>query len=133
MITAEEAEKIVADVTATLRAAHEQLRTAIGHDVAARRRQRSPSPPVTTGDAVVTAVAADRLRALNEQLLAVPDGFTINAKLAKQLLRRRETIDREGSTGVRPRPSRTPLCSRTGSRSASRVRTPSGERSPTAT
>ena len=46
----------------------------------------------TTGDAVVTAVDADRLRALNEQLLAVPAGFTINAKLAKQLERRHETI-----------------------------------------
>ena len=48
----------------------------------------------TTGDAVVTAVAADRLRALNDQLLAVPDGFTINAKLAKQLERRHEMIER---------------------------------------
>ena len=37
-------------------------------------------------------MAADRLRALNEQLLAVPAGFTINAKLAKQLERRHETI-----------------------------------------
>ncbi len=50
----------------------------------------------TTGDAVVTAVAADRLRALNEQLLAAPDGFTINAKLSKQLDRRYERIERGG-------------------------------------
>ena len=44
----------------------------------------------------MTAVAADRLRALNEQLLAVPDGFTINAKLAKQLERRHEMIEDGG-------------------------------------
>ena len=31
VITAGEAERMVADVTATLRSAHEQLRTAIGH------------------------------------------------------------------------------------------------------
>ena len=53
-----------------------------------------PRPTATTGDAVVTAVAADRLRVLNEQLLDVPDGFTINAKLAKQLDRRHERIAR---------------------------------------
>ena len=90
-ITAKAAEAFVAEVTATLRAAHEQLRTAIG---------RTTPPPAaaetvaaaTTGDAVVTAVDADRLRALNEQLLAVPAGFRINAKLAKQLERRHETI-----------------------------------------
>ena len=44
---------------------------------------------------MVTAVPADRLRELNEQLLAVPDGFTLNPKLAKQLERRRDAL-REG-------------------------------------
>ena len=59
-----------------------------------RRRRREPHQRTsTTGDAVETAVPADRLRALNEQLLVVPDGFTVNPKLARQLERRRETID----------------------------------------
>ncbi|HEU4354365.1 MAG TPA: thiamine pyrophosphate-dependent enzyme, partial [Actinomycetota bacterium] len=39
-----------------------------------------------------TAVPADVLAELNEELLAVPDGFTVNAKLKKQLDRRRETM-----------------------------------------
>ncbi len=43
-----------------------------------------------------TAVPADRLVELNEQLLAVPEGFTINAKLRKQLERRRETLGPAG-------------------------------------
>src|SRR2546425_2283518 len=43
-----------------------------------------------------TAVAADVLAGLNEQLLAVPAGFTVNPKLKKQLDRRRETIGPEG-------------------------------------
>jgi len=39
-----------------------------------------------------TAVPADLLRELNAQLLAVPDGFTVNPKLRKQLERRREGL-----------------------------------------
>jgi 2-oxoglutarate dehydrogenase E1 component len=44
----------------------------------------------------VTAVPAERLRAINEQLLAVPDGFTINAKLKKQLERRLDAVGPSG-------------------------------------
>ncbi|HEY6223350.1 MAG TPA: multifunctional oxoglutarate decarboxylase/oxoglutarate dehydrogenase thiamine pyrophosphate-binding subunit/dihydrolipoyllysine-residue succinyltransferase subunit [Gemmatimonadales bacterium] len=43
-----------------------------------------------------TAVRAELLTTLNEQLLAVPEGFTPNPKLKKQLDRRRETL---GATG----------------------------------
>ena len=39
-----------------------------------------------------TAVAPDVLARLNDALLAVPDGFTVNPKLKKQLERRRETL-----------------------------------------
>ncbi len=44
-----------------------------------------------------TAVPAEVLRRLNEQLLAVPDGFTINPKLARQLERRREALGHEAT------------------------------------
>jgi 2-oxoglutarate dehydrogenase E1 component len=44
----------------------------------------------------VTAVAADRLRALNEQLLRVPDAFKPHPKLMKQLERRRGALDEGG-------------------------------------
>jgi 2-oxoglutarate dehydrogenase E1 component len=43
-----------------------------------------------------TAVPEPLLRELNEQLLHVPDGFTVNPKLAKQLERRRDAL---GSAG----------------------------------
>jgi len=43
-----------------------------------------------------TAVAADVLTRVNEALLAVPDGFTVHAKLKRQLERRRETITQGG-------------------------------------
>src|SRR5205823_2371293 len=53
-------------------------------------RQEAPPPEPDT------AVAAEVLLGLNEQLLAVPAGFTVNPKLKKQLDRRRETIGAEG-------------------------------------
>ncbi|HEY4097654.1 MAG TPA: multifunctional oxoglutarate decarboxylase/oxoglutarate dehydrogenase thiamine pyrophosphate-binding subunit/dihydrolipoyllysine-residue succinyltransferase subunit, partial [Baekduia sp.] len=51
---------------------------------------RSPSPDVPT------AVALDRLTSLNDELLTVPDGFTIHPKLVKQLERRRVALGAEG-------------------------------------
>ncbi|MCK9250560.1 MAG: multifunctional oxoglutarate decarboxylase/oxoglutarate dehydrogenase thiamine pyrophosphate-binding subunit/dihydrolipoyllysine-residue succinyltransferase subunit [Solirubrobacteraceae bacterium] len=51
-------------------------------------RSRSEEP--------VTKVDADVLRDLNEQLLAVPDGFQVNAKLAKQLEKRRDALGPDG-------------------------------------
>src|SRR3972149_157621 len=39
---------------------------------------------------------AARLFERNEQLLAVPEGFTVNPKLARQLERRRETVHEGG-------------------------------------
>jgi 2-oxoglutarate dehydrogenase E1 component len=43
-----------------------------------------------------TAVPAERLRELNAQLLRVPDGFQVNAKLKRQLDRRLEALDGDG-------------------------------------
>src|SRR5256885_3176298 len=51
---------------------------------------RSPSPEVKT------AVSSERLRILNEELLAVPDGFTVHPKLVKQLERRRDALGADG-------------------------------------
>ena len=48
---------------------------------------RSKSPEVET------AVSEDRLRSLNEELLKVPESFTINRKLRKPLMRRLEVLD----------------------------------------
>jgi 2-oxoglutarate decarboxylase len=51
---------------------------------------RSPSPEVQT------AVSPDRLRSLNEELLRIPDGFTVHPKLVKQLERRRQAVGADG-------------------------------------
>ncbi len=47
---------------------------------------RSASPPVET------AVPAEKLRALNEALIEVPESFAIHRKLRKPLAKRRETL-----------------------------------------
>jgi 2-oxoglutarate dehydrogenase E1 component len=84
--------QMLEETLAELRSTHDALRESFA----------SPVPPVEpptrtdTGSAVVTAVPADRLRELNEQLLHVRDGFEVNSKLAKQLERRRETLDEGG-------------------------------------
>jgi 2-oxoglutarate decarboxylase len=51
---------------------------------------RSPSPEVET------AVPAVRLREIGEELLSVPEGFTVHPKLVKQLERRREALGESG-------------------------------------
>src|SRR2546425_10225213 len=48
------------------------------------KRESAPEP--------ATGVAADLLKKLNDELLAIPDGFTVHPKLLKQLERRRDSL-----------------------------------------
>jgi 2-oxoglutarate dehydrogenase E1 component len=99
VLSADEAEAQVEAVTASLRDAHARLRAAIEATAAADPTTPEAPPPAATGatgEVVVTAVAAERLRELNEQLLAVPAGFGVHPKLAQQLGRRRETVEEGG-------------------------------------
>src|SRR5512132_2007770 len=91
VVTPEEAAAYVDSVTSELKQAHEALKATFG----------SPPPaegkiPYSSGDGVVTAVAADRLRALNEELLRVPEDFAVHPKLKGQLERRLQTIEEGG-------------------------------------
>jgi len=94
-LTAEQAQALVEDTQAELKAAHERLKQSFGQATAPRQPAERRTPK-GTGEAVITAVADDRLRTLNEQLLVVRDGFTVHPKLEKQLARRREAIDEGG-------------------------------------
>ncbi|HET9286660.1 MAG TPA: 2-oxoglutarate dehydrogenase E1 component [Gaiella sp.] len=93
VLSAEDADRIVEEVVATLRVAHERLRATIAEPPAP---PAEPAATIGTGEVVETAVPAERLHALNEQLLEVPDGFTVNQKLLRQLERRRETLESGG-------------------------------------
>ena len=93
-ITQAQADELEADVATELRSAHEALKETFGQPEAPPRDDTHV--PAATGDEVVTAVAAGRLRSLNEQLLRVPDGFTPHPKLMRQLERRREALEDGG-------------------------------------
>ena len=86
VLTSEEAAALVAEVESVLRTAHDQLKAALG-DGAAKVEHDGAIPRATTAT-VVTAVAADKLTELDDQLLRTPEGFTVHPKLAKQLARR---------------------------------------------
>jgi 2-oxoglutarate dehydrogenase E1 component len=93
-VSAEDADALVQEVQKRLRAAHESLKSSFGESIPAKSRSdRTPSGAVSEVD---TRVPEEKLRRLNEELLRVPEGFTVHPKLAKQLERRRDTLDEGG-------------------------------------
>ena len=93
-VAQEEVDTMAARVETALKEAHERLKTTFGQGVPAVAYEGRI--PAASNAEVVTAVAADRLRGLNDELLRVPDGFSVNPKLARQLERRRSTVDEGG-------------------------------------
>jgi 2-oxoglutarate dehydrogenase E1 component len=95
VITQEESDAISKEIWDGMAERHRELKEELSHASAEQptggyQLDRSPSPEVKT------AVSADRLQSLNDDLLAVPEGFNVHPKLLKQLERRRETIGPEG-------------------------------------
>ncbi len=94
VVTREEADALVGRVQERMREAHDALKASLEASGPASRVERRPGrvgfeePP--------TAVPGERLEALNRELLAVPDEFTVHPKLAKQLERRLETVGPQG-------------------------------------
>ncbi len=93
LLTSEQVDEMIAAAERRMREAHEAVTTRgeLGTDPLAEGVHR----PVTRMS-LSTAVSADVLRSLNEQLLTVPDGFTIHPKLVPQLDRRREAMGEDG-------------------------------------
>ncbi len=95
-VTQEEADAEVDAVWQILSHDHEELKAAIERAETPEQQtgeyqlDRTPSPDLET------AVPADRLRELNEELLRVPDGFTVHPKLARQLEARRAALGADG-------------------------------------
>ena len=95
VVTQEEVDKQAQGVWDDLTLLHQRLKAKIAaaaehggdsESTGEYQLDRSPSPEVST------AVPADRLRELGEELLKVPAGFTVHPKLVKQLERRREAL-----------------------------------------
>ena len=80
-----------------LRAAHDDLRQKIESGEYADPTQTGTGElDRTRSPSVETAVPEDKLRKLNEELLRVPDSFTIHRKLRKPLSTRLEAMDEGG-------------------------------------
>ena len=81
--------------------AHDELKARIAsakedveHATGEYQLDRTPSPEVST------AVSLDQLQVLNEELLSVPDGFTVHPKLIKQLQQRRDAFEDAAKPGI---------------------------------
>jgi 2-oxoglutarate dehydrogenase E1 component len=83
-------------VWAELSDEHQSLKARISSSHEAEHATGEYQLDRTASPEVKTAVSADRLQVLNEELLAVPDGFTIHPKLAKQFEQRREALSDAG-------------------------------------
>jgi 2-oxoglutarate decarboxylase len=93
VVSEQESTEMTDEVWAVLSDAHAELKERIAgakdveHATGEYQLDRTPSPEVKT------AVSEDRLNVLNEELLAVPDGFTVHPKLVRQLEQRREVFE----------------------------------------
>ena len=104
VVSPEEVERQAQAVWDNLTLLHQRLKAKIAaaaehggeHTTGEYQLDRTPSPEVET------AVPAARLRSLGEELLTVPDEFTVHPKLVKQLERRREALEDQtpGATGI---------------------------------
>jgi len=90
----ETASQRLAQIQQTLKASLGQERKGGGGVAEPQRISRVVRPEPDT------AVPAELLTALNEQLLTWPDGFTVHPKLLKQLERRREAMGAAGGGGI---------------------------------
>ncbi len=94
VIAREDADELVVHVETAMREAHDALKRTFGQRIPAKTKaERVPSGG---SGGVTTAVPADRLRSLNEELLRVPDGFSVHPKLLRQLERRLKTVEEGG-------------------------------------
>jgi 2-oxoglutarate dehydrogenase E1 component len=90
ILTEDEADAMAKSAHSRLADAHEELKASIEQpepETGEYEVDRSPSKEPRT------AVGADTLRSLNNQLHRVPEGFTLNRKLGPQLEKRRKTLE----------------------------------------
>ena len=95
VVTQEEADGVGQEIWEDLASRHRELKSELAasdeeQPTGGYELDRSPSPEVKT------AVSRERLLGLNDDLLRIPEGFTVHPKLIKQLERRREAVGPDG-------------------------------------
>jgi 2-oxoglutarate dehydrogenase E1 component len=97
IVTPDEVEERNDERQRSLKGAHDELRQKIeSGDYADPTATGTGELDRTRSPSVETAVPEDKLRKLNEELLRVPDSFTIHRKLRKPLSKRLEAMDEGG-------------------------------------
>jgi 2-oxoglutarate dehydrogenase E1 component len=100
VVSEQESTELTDNVWEVLAEQHQELKERIAaakdlrHATGEYELDRTPSPEVKT------AVSGDRLQVLNDELLAVPNGFTIHPKLVRQLEQRRELFSEGDGSGI---------------------------------
>ncbi|HUO74637.1 MAG TPA: multifunctional oxoglutarate decarboxylase/oxoglutarate dehydrogenase thiamine pyrophosphate-binding subunit/dihydrolipoyllysine-residue succinyltransferase subunit [Solirubrobacteraceae bacterium] len=92
VVTEQESTEMTDQVWSTLTDEHHRLKERIAHAKEIEHATGEYQLDRTASPEVKTAVSADRLRVLNRELQAVPDGFTIHPKLVRQLEQRNEAL-----------------------------------------
>jgi 2-oxoglutarate dehydrogenase E1 component len=96
VVTEPESTEMTDEVWSVLTEQHQELKARIAaarevqHATGEYQLDRTASPEVQT------AVSPERLKVLGEELLMVPDGFTVHPKLVRQLEQRREALGEAG-------------------------------------
>ena len=96
VVSEEESTEMTDAVWARLTDDHQDLKERLAshkeveHATGEYQLDRTASPEVKT------AVSSDRLEVLNDELLAVPNGFTVHPKLVRQFEQRREAVGPSG-------------------------------------
>ena len=93
IIDAASAQATADAATARLQEIQQALKASLAKGGAGEEPQRISTQSIAEPE---TAVRPELLATLNDQLLLVPEGFTVNPKLKKQLERRREAIGPDG-------------------------------------
>jgi 2-oxoglutarate dehydrogenase E1 component len=91
LIEGSDSDAIVQSITARLQAARGEAESNPHHE------PPPPLPPPGLARRTPTAVPAERLIALNDELLQLPEGFSVNPRLERQLQRRQAALQEQGS------------------------------------
>jgi len=92
VLSEDEAAALQREVETRLKEAHQRLKDSFAQASVANEGRI----PRGSSTEVVTAVAAERLRELDRELVSAPEGFTIHPKLARQLDRRSQALEQGG-------------------------------------
>jgi 2-oxoglutarate dehydrogenase E1 component len=96
VLSEEQSTEMTDEVWSVLSDAHQDLKERIAAHREVEQATGEYQLDRTASPEVKTAVSGDRLTVLNEELLSVPDAFTIHPKLVKQFEQRREAMGPEG-------------------------------------